>query len=242
MSLRSQDPPLLLSGEPLPEFANPPVSEVALSVSFDPVDLLRVPQIGLLWHERFKERFPIVEEQPAAEPMREEFTGPARPEFTISFDSGPPLPRLWFLSSDGTELVQIQRNWFARNWRKVAGSESYPRYPHLLGAFVDDYSDFRSFLLEEKLGAPEVTQCEITYVNQVRVPGEWSSGDIHRVLRIFRSLPHDAFPHGPEHARLALAWLMKREGEPFGRLHCTMSPARLIDGNEPILVLTLTLH
>lgn len=240
MSLHPHDPSPILSSEPLPEFANPPVSEVAMSVAFNPIDQLRVPQVGLLWEKRFRDRFPVVEEQVATEPMREQFHSPSGPGFSISFEAGTGLPRLWFLSSDGTELVQLQRNWFARNWRKIAGSERYPRYPHLLETFLFDYREFCSFLAEEKLGSPQVTQCEITYVNQIRIPGEWRPGDLHRVLRIFEPVTGDRFPGNPEQARLAVAWLMQREEAPFGRLHCTVSPAFLIEDDEPIAVLTLT--
>jgi hypothetical protein len=42
--------------KPLPEFDNPPVVEVALSVQFEALATLRTPQIGLLWQE-FRDRF-----------------------------------------------------------------------------------------------------------------------------------------------------------------------------------------
>jgi hypothetical protein len=44
-------------GQPFPDFADPPVVEVALSVQFDPLSALRTPQIGLLWAE-YRTRFP----------------------------------------------------------------------------------------------------------------------------------------------------------------------------------------
>ena len=45
----------------LPDFDNPPLIEVALSVQFDPLEQLRTPQIGLLWAE-FRDRFPVTQE------------------------------------------------------------------------------------------------------------------------------------------------------------------------------------
>ena len=47
--------PLPDPNTPLPEFDNPPVIEVALSVQFETLANLRTPQIGVLWQE-FRDR------------------------------------------------------------------------------------------------------------------------------------------------------------------------------------------
>lgn len=240
MSRQSHDPNPILSDSSLPEFDAPPVAEVALSVAFEPLDTLRAPQIGLLWQEKFRHRFPVVEEQVPLEPMHERFGQPSNPEFSISFDPGTSLPRLWFLNSEGTELIQLQRNWFARNWRKIAASGVYPRYPHLLSTFLKDYGDLCAFAKEEKLGDPLPTQCEITYVNQISPNEEWTSvGELHKVLRLFGRSAGE-FPGQPEQGRLAVSWIMNIDESPVGRLHCTVGPATSIEKNEPLIVLTLT--
>ena len=85
-----------------------------MAVSFDPLPGIRTVQLGLLWQSKFRHRFPRVEEQPPIEPAVENFER-KRQEFSVSFETGPIMPRLWFLDSAGVELVQVQRNWFARN-------------------------------------------------------------------------------------------------------------------------------
>ena len=51
----------------LPDFENPPLVEVALSVQFEPIEQMRTPQIGLLWTE-FRHRFPVTQEHPPVDP------------------------------------------------------------------------------------------------------------------------------------------------------------------------------
>ncbi|MFN9538051.1 MAG: hypothetical protein ACK6A8_02220, partial [Planctomycetota bacterium] len=58
----------------LPEFENPPVVEVALSVQFDRLDVA-TPQLSLVW-QRFRDRFGRIEDKPELEAAYERF-GPA---------------------------------------------------------------------------------------------------------------------------------------------------------------------
>ncbi len=50
----------------LPDFGEPPLIEVALSVQFDKLDTLQIPQLGLAW-QAFRNRFP---EDRGAAPIR----------------------------------------------------------------------------------------------------------------------------------------------------------------------------
>src|SRR5688500_8008989 len=121
---------------PLPEFDNPPVVEVALSVQFEKLEGLRVPQLGRIWHA-FRNRFPRTEEQMPLEPAFEQFGVPTtgKPEVRVELSSVPTTPRVWFLNEQGTELVQIQQDRFVRNWRKQTDDEAYPRYEYLRRSF-----------------------------------------------------------------------------------------------------------
>ncbi len=47
----------------LPDFKQPPLSEVVLSLQFDPLDSLKAPLIGVLWN-RFRKSLPEIEEHP----------------------------------------------------------------------------------------------------------------------------------------------------------------------------------
>lgn len=51
--------PVGTSGTRLPEYANPPLQEVALAVQFAPLLEFRTPHMGLLWRE-LRSRFPRV--------------------------------------------------------------------------------------------------------------------------------------------------------------------------------------
>jgi len=57
--------------KPLPEFKNPPVTEVAISVQFDRLDITNT-QMGLVW-QRYRQRFKRIEEKPELDPEFENF-------------------------------------------------------------------------------------------------------------------------------------------------------------------------
>ncbi|HEY1342948.1 MAG TPA: hypothetical protein VGF59_35845, partial [Bryobacteraceae bacterium] len=65
-------------GIPLPDFENPPVLEVAMSLQFKPLDLLRTPHFGLLWATLRRHGFTRIEDHGELEPVQEEFH--AKPE------------------------------------------------------------------------------------------------------------------------------------------------------------------
>ncbi|MGH8591471.1 MAG: TIGR04255 family protein, partial [Gammaproteobacteria bacterium] len=111
----------------LPEYAKPPVVEVACAVQFEPITELHAGRLGALWGE-YRDRYPRVEQHPPLPALREQFEAtPARLGFTV--ETTFPMPRVWFLSAEGTRLVQVQRDYFILNWRKLDTDAVYPRYP-----------------------------------------------------------------------------------------------------------------
>lgn len=103
---------------PLPEFDDPPVVETVLSVQFRELPKLGVAQIIRFWERELAAELPEVEQQPPynipIERFGDEFDGgPVRLAIAQDF----PSPRFWF--SSGSDLVQIQPDWFAYNWRKA---------------------------------------------------------------------------------------------------------------------------
>lgn len=44
----------------------------------------------------------------------EVFGGHRPPSFRFGLEAIPPLPRLWFVSNDGAELLQVQDNYASR--------------------------------------------------------------------------------------------------------------------------------
>ena len=98
-------------------FRSPPLVEMVLAVAFEPVQELGVVALGDLWRRYFS-HLKNVEEKPRIEMPVEQVDGAGVPSFSFQIAQTVPIPRLWFQDPAGGHLVQIQNNWFARNWRK----------------------------------------------------------------------------------------------------------------------------
>lgn len=110
----------------LPDFKKPPLSEAVLSLQFDPLDRLKTPLIEVLWNQ-FRARLPEIEEHPPLPQVVERFDAANPPKVDVVFEERPPVARVWFLTQEKTELIQVQQDRFIHNWRKVTGQEPYPR-------------------------------------------------------------------------------------------------------------------
>ena len=228
---------------PLPEFDNPPVSEVVLGVQFDKLGSLRTPQLGYIWHA-FRDRFPKTEEQPPLEPVFEQF-GPkpgGRPAVRLELSPIPPRPRLWLLNESGSELLQVQQDRFVRNWRKGEGAEEYPRYTALRESFRKDFEVFSGMVEKEQWGTVEPNQCEVTYVNIIPAGDGWQDhGDLGEVLTVFKAHYSDDQLEKPEEASVSFQYVLKdAEGGPVGRLHVAANPVLRVSDNRAAIRLTLT--
>ena len=121
----------------LPEFERPPIIEVALSIQFATLPLFRNIHAGILW-QRFAQQYPNVEEYPPIPAAFETFGVPPAisemPQFTFVTNS--PI-RYWFITADGTELLQVQAqalNGWARGRRCGAGVVRHPALARALAA------------------------------------------------------------------------------------------------------------
>lgn len=223
---------------PLPEFQDPPVREVVLAVQFERLDVLRAPQLGLIW-QSFRDRFPTTEEHPPLEPAFERF-GPrvgSRPAVHFEMLAKLPSPRIWFVNADGSELVQVQQDRFIRNWRKQNGGQPYPRYSVLRQQFVEDFSLFLNIVAEQGWGNVEPNQCEVTYVNLITAGQNGRSpGEIDQILTLFRPAYSDEGLGAPEEVTLGATYLIKGAAdEPIGRLRVNAQPVvRVADGSSAI--------
>lgn len=227
----------------MPDFTDPPVVEVALSVQFDPLEELGAPQLGLLW-TKFRDRFPKVEEHLPLDPFFERFgvRGTPSPGVHLQLAAKPLATRWWFLNAGGTELVQVQKDRFVHNWRKVGTGDTYPRYESIRETFQKELAVFRGFLSDEGLGNLKPNQCEVTYVNHI-VSGEgWHRhGQLGEVLTVFASRYSDTFLPEPEDGRVAIDYIIPDgAGDPIGRLHISVQPACRATDDRAILILTLT--
>jgi len=226
----------------LPDFSNPPVVEVALSLQFDAISRLRIPQIGALWNE-FRAGFPVTKERAPLDPAFERFghthtSGRAGVHFQML--DAPPIPRCWFLNEAGTELIQVQPDRFIHNWRKVKGQEDYPRYERLRETFAAELARFQAFLEREELGALTPSQCEISYVNHVVPPEGQGHARLDRIMSLVSLRYNEEFLKEPEDARVALRYVIRHDDQPIGRLHVAADPSHQHSDGRPIYVLTLT--
>jgi uncharacterized protein (TIGR04255 family) len=228
---------------PLPDFANPPVVEVALSVQFEPLRNLRVPQIGLLWQE-FRDRFPVTEEHATIDPAIERFGVAQRRQGAVRVEmlQVHPVPRCWFLNAVGTQLIQVQQDRLIHNWRKVGDAESYPRSEHVRGEFAGELEQFRAFLQRERLGELRPNQCEVTYVNKISTgPGGFQHGDLDKLITLFHRRYSDDFLTTPEEVGFTAHYVIPdAAGEPLGRLHVSVEPVFRESDDQPNFLMNLT--
>lgn len=227
--------------EDLPDFRRPPLAETVLSLQFEPIAGLTTVHLGLLW-QRFRERLPLIEEQSPLPPVVEKFGPPAPAQVEVTVEEKPPVPRLWFLNQDKTELIQVQADRFIYNWRKMEGLELYPRFDPIRDKFRNEVDTLVQFLKDEGMDAPAVNQCEVTYVNHIEPSGVWQQhGQMERVLANWCASPDRRFLPEAEDGVVRMRFVMRDEsGKPVGRLHVLFQPAWKKTDNTPIMVLNLT--
>jgi len=222
----------------LPDFAQPPVDEVALSIQFAPIPGLNMGHFGLFW-ERLRAEYPRFEAHPPITNVTEQF-GPANgiaPQLGVSFVQVPEV-RCWYLDQSGNYLIQIQHDRFVHNWRKVKGTESYPRYPSLRDELGKEWDRFRDFLNSEGLDSPKVNQCEVLYVNNVEYGKGWSGyGELDKVIASL-ALPKAKNRFLPSPERMSMQVVYRLEDD-AGRLYVSLGP--VIRGRDAAEVLQLTL-
>ena len=126
--------------------------------------------LGLFW-TRIRNRYPFTEDQlPVPAVIEPEGLLPNTAQApAMSVLTGAVVPRCWFLSESMVQLIQVQPNRFWRNWRQVEGTEPYPRFGTLIEDFNAEWLAFLQFLRDEKLGSPNINQCELMYVNHIQL-------------------------------------------------------------------------
>ncbi|ATO15403.1 hypothetical protein CO540_17455 [Micromonospora sp. WMMA2032] len=223
-------------------FDNPPIAEVVAAVSYDALPSSALAHFGIFWKEHLAATFPRIEEKPPLVPPLERFGAEVfAPQLTLVTEPDYPSPRLWALNESGDELLQLQRNWFACNWRKVRSDSSYTHWPSRRAAFARWYSALEEYVRLSGLGSITPLQCELTYVNHILSGNTWKRHG--EVSKIFRSIGESEIPVSLEResTRFGQDFLMLGDdSRPIGRLHASAQPAFRTEGREPIYVLELT--
>ena len=162
---------------------------------------------------------------------------------SLSFQLGQfaSLPRLWFINKTDDELLQVQRNWFACNWRKVSPQAQYGRWPQRRKAFEKWFGEFVSFLEEHEIGELSPLQCEVTYVNHIGNTSSWHVPDEPGGFLRLAGEAEGTFLSNPESIQMNTSYLITgNDGERLGRLHISVQPGLTAEKQEPIYVLSLT--
>jgi len=210
------------AGQPLPDFDNPPVVETVLGVEFVPLSKWGVPHFGIFWHE-IKTEYPRFEVQPPLVSQMERFGKPTTllPQVTLELVAQFPV-RCWFIHQSDTRLLQVQNDRFIHNWRKVGTTDTYPHYEHIRPIFAQEWTRFCEFLAAQGIGAPEVRQCEVIYINHIDPGKGWQTlADLPDVLGTRIGAETDHFLPAPETVGLTASYPMPTEQ---GRLHVQMQP------------------
>lgn len=228
-----------VSDSGLPDFAQPPVDEVALSLQYPPIAGFNVTHFGLFW-QCIRGDYPKSEIKPPIPNVTEEF-GPGA-AFTRQMKFALlelPEIRCWYLDECRNRLVQVQRDRFVINWRKVTGTETYPRYPDVRDRLEREWRRFCDFLTSEGLERPQINQCEVLYVNNIEYDKGWSGyGQLDQVIAALATpKAKNRFLPAPERMTMNVIYPF---GENAGRLYVNFSPVlRARDGKE-VLQMTLT--
>lgn len=224
-----------MTPDPLPEFDKPPVIEVVCGIMFKPLQAILAPYLGLLW-DKFKTDYPRCQEVAPLAPIIEQFGEGASVQ--IEFSETPPLPRVWFVRGDETGIVQVQRDRFLHNWKKVQPGDEYPRYKTVIELFRERLDAFEAFLKEHSLGSLEPRQYELTYVNHIP-KGEGFTGlrEIGRILPDYDWRAGLRFLPEPESVNWRTAFALP---DRTGRVHATIRSASRLTDSLPLLLLELT--
>lgn len=225
--------------ENLPEYERPPLTEVVCGVLFQPLEKFIGPYLGLLW-QQYRDEFPTAQEAPPIMPLVERVEGTASPEREASDnDLLQFLPRTWFVHKNNTGIIQLQRDRFLYNWRKVSPGDEYPRYHTVIRGFGDRYDQFLEFLNEHNLGAVKPLQYELTYINHIPEGQGWNS--LEELGAVF---PCFAWTRGGGRFLPPFDAVNLRGSFPLpdrqGRLHVSVRSAERGENRERILLVDLT--
>ena len=216
--------------------------EVAFSVGFEELHRLMRYELDDLHATKYAAQFPNDEEKAPHKPFIEEPDGGL-----AALPSASPITniRRWFSSDDRSRMIQVQRNWFARNWRvtlQEAGNGAIPPYPGyaaLRADYAESLNHFVDFMRDTDLGEFKPLQCEISYRLQLHAGGLWEDpGGLGDVARLFSRRPGTYLPD-LEAMRIITQYVIPDgDGQRAGRLYGRLETAGAEDGTH-FLILTM---
>lgn len=224
---------------PLADYERPPVVETVMAVHF--TRLNRVTSVELLdfWRAALRSEYPVAAERPAYQVPVELFEPPGNVQIQMELSPSPVRVRYWFQSESNENLVQLQNDWLAFNWRKVDPTGEYRHFPYGVERFRSAYGDLRTYLADSGMGALAPRQVEVTYINHVAASdGGWTDHADLGLITDLVSTPRDRLLPRPEMMSLSAKYPVQGDGGPVGRLHVEAQP-QFADG-DAVYALRLT--
>ncbi|HXY56975.1 MAG TPA: TIGR04255 family protein [Methylocystis sp.] len=222
----------------LPDYTNPPLTEVVLGVQFAPATGYQQIRAGEVWR-LYQSEFPFVEEQQPLAPAFESFGLPFQAN-AVAFGlvAGAVHDRFWFVSRERDELIQFQQDRLMHNWRKVgADSGSYPRFENILPRFAKELEALESYFGTLAPQTLKCNQAEISYINLINLADGGIQTTVGKWIRIldFKNLE-------PDECTIVLRRaLIGTNGKRYGRLTCELKSGPH-PGGERAIVLALTVR
>ncbi|MHA6762186.1 TIGR04255 family protein [Streptacidiphilus sp. PAMC 29251] len=146
-----------------------------------------------------------------------------------------PGSRYWLTSDDGSEVLQVQSDYLALNWKRGEGHIPYSRYESVRERFA-------AFLNETDRGLVQVGEgvrplrAELTYVNLIEPNGIWPRmSDGHKLFTLSPESIGDYEQFSFTFSRALIA-----DSETYGRLHVGMNPMQDWAKAEPLWNFTIT--
>ncbi|MFJ6515925.1 TIGR04255 family protein [Streptomyces sp. NPDC091406] len=216
--------------------AQPPVNEVALSVAMPPQSMLigpRIPEIFGPWYEKHRN---VQVVQPYVMPIEQD------PEIGPSVQAGPSInftstieSRYWLHSTDGSEIVQVQPDYLALNWKRTSPAQTYPHFEALRNRFAELLKS-----ADEGIrvfgGSIAPARAELTYINLIEPNEIWNSlPEAHRIVSVSSGLAEDY-----EQFSFTTSVPIRDDREFYGRLHVAIQPAFNWMKAEPRINVSIT--
>jgi uncharacterized protein (TIGR04255 family) len=208
-----------------PKFNKPPVVETALSIQFKELRGFRSVHFGQ-FHTVIQGEYPHVEDHPRLGRIAERFPQGSGPP-QISLGPAPLTQRTWFRdSAKGGQLVQLQADRFAFNWRQEHPSKPYPSYSKNSEKCFQAYDRFLQFCDHVGLGPVEPDHYEVVYVNHIVPRDDEKAVDLFE--KVFVGLDWvsaNGFLPRPESATLNRTFTMPdNRGRLYAEAHIATAP------------------
>jgi len=221
-----------------PTFKNPPIVEFVLGAQFSPLTRISSAHYGRFW-DRLGSDWIKPQDEPLIADQFERFGEEARQrKWRLKLEPAPAVNRMTLINQNDDRLIQVQPTRFHLNWRKTEVLK--PSYKDLIDEFETRFRQFEEFCQQEELGAVEVNQWEVTYVDSFprgtywETPADWS--------RFLPGLYRDKPPALAKSLRMEsrdVQWTMEIEPR-LGRLHLSAGIGQWKEGLPDALMLNIT--